>query len=155
MFVVSAMTGILVGTALGLLGIEMALAFGFMAFLLNFIPNIGSIIATLLPLPIVLLTPGISTTTIVLAIALPAAIQGVIGNVVQPRLMSKSLDLHPVAVLLALIVWGKLWGIVGMFLATPLTAVIKILLEKSELTAGAAVLLAGRLGEPSPRRDAL
>jgi AI-2 transport protein TqsA len=143
--VVSAATGALVGLVLTILGVELALVFGLLAFLLNFIPNLGSLIATLLPLPVVLVSPDSTLTTIILAIALPGMLQVVIGNFIEPKVMGGSLDLHPVTILLALIVWGMLWGIVGMLLATPLTAVMKILCERIEHTAGFADLLAGRL----------
>jgi AI-2 transport protein TqsA len=142
---VSAVTGVLVWLVLALLGIDLAMVFGLFAFLLNFIPNIGSVIATLLPLPVVLVNPEVSPTAAVLAIIVPAAIQFVIGNFVDPKLMGQSLDLHPVSVLLALMVWGTLWGAIGMLLATPLTAIMKILFERSELTAPIADLMAGRL----------
>ena len=83
--------------------------------------------------------------TIILAIALPGAIQIIIGNVIELKIMGESLDLHPITVLLALIMWGMLWGIVGTLLATPLTAVMKIFFERMEQTAPIADLLAGRL----------
>jgi AI-2 transport protein TqsA len=143
--VVSAATGLLVGIILTVLRIDLALVFGLFAFLLNFIPSVGSIISTLLPLPVVLMSPEISPLAAVLAIALPAAVQFAIGNVIEPKVMGGSLDLHPITILLALIVWGMLWGVVGMLLATPLTAVMKILFERMELTAPVAELLAGRL----------
>jgi AI-2 transport protein TqsA len=142
---ISAVTGGLVGIVLTLLGIDLALVFGLFAFLLNFIPSIGSVIATLLPLPVVIMNPSVSPTVAVLAIAIPAAIQFVIGNIIDPNLMGQSLDLHPVSVLLALMIWGALWGITGMLLATPLTAIMKILFQRSALTAPIADLLAGRL----------
>ncbi|MHC4716884.1 MAG: AI-2E family transporter [Planctomycetota bacterium] len=146
----SVTTGVLVGLTLNLLGVDLALAFGFMTFLLNFIPSVGSVIATLLPVPVVLLSPEIGPVAAVLAIAIPATIQFLIGNVIEPKIMGNLLDLHPVTILAALIFWGVLWGIPGMFLATPITAVMKILLERMELTAPLAHLLAGRLdfGEP-------
>ena len=144
-FMISAFTGILVGIILSVLGIELAMAFGLMAFLLNFIPSIGSIVATLLPLPVVLVSPDLSTMTMFLAIALPGAIQLTIGNVIEPMVMGDELDLHPVTILLALMVWGTLWGIVGMLLATPITSMMKILLERGERTRPIANLFAGRL----------
>jgi len=143
-FLTSGATGVLVGTILFALGVDLAMVFGLLAFLLNFIPSVGSIVATLLPLPVVLMNPESTGTTIVLAIALPAAVQLVIGNGIEPYFMGNSLDLHPIAILMAMIMWGTLWGIVGMLLATPITAVIKILFEKMELTAPVAELLAGR-----------
>jgi len=127
MVAVSALTGILVGFSLTLLGVQYGWVFGFLAFLLNFIPNIGSAIATLLPLPVVLFAKDMSGLTQTMAIVIPGTIQFVVGNIVQPRMMGKSLDLHPVVILLALVFFGMLWGIVGMFLATPITAVIKII----------------------------
>lgn len=143
--VLSAATGVLVSAILAALGIDLALVFGLFAFLLNFIPNLGSIIATLLPLPVVLVSADVSTTTAVLAIALPGLVQIVIGNLVEPKVMGTSLDLHPVTILLALIVWGMLWGIVGMLLATPITAAMKIWFERLDVTEPLADLFAGRL----------
>jgi len=142
---ISAATGLLVGLVLAVIGIELAMVFGLMAFLLNFIPSIGSVIATLLPVPVVLLSPEVSTFAAVLAIGIPAIIQVSIGNVLEPKIMGDSLDLHPVMILMALIFWGMLWGILGMLLATPITAVLKILFEKLEPTRPVARLMAGDL----------
>ncbi|MFP6606545.1 MAG: AI-2E family transporter [Myxococcota bacterium] len=139
----SAVTGILVGGILAVLGVPLAMVFGLFAFLLNFIPNIGSAISTLLPLPVVLMSPEISSTVAVLAILLPALVQFGIGNVISPKVMGDSLELHPVTILLALMIWGALWGLVGMLLATPITAVLKMLLERMQLTRPLARLMAG------------
>ena len=81
----------------------------------------------------------------VLAILIPGIIQVTIGNGIEPKVMGDALDLHPVTILLALIFWGMLWGIPGMLLATPITAVMKILLSRLEYTRGLADLLAGRI----------
>jgi AI-2 transport protein TqsA len=143
---ISALTGALVGAVLSILGVPLAMVFGLFAFLLNFIPSIGSIISTLLPLPIVLVSTDVSGLTAILAIALPGMIQMVVGNFLEPKIMGESLDLHPVTILLMLIFWGMLWGIVGMLLATPITAVLKILFAKLEATRPVAELLAGRVG---------
>ena len=144
--VLSGATGLLVGTVLSLLGIDLALVFGLFAFLLNFIPSVGSLIATLLPLPVVLVSPDVSFGVAVAAIAIPGGIQFVVGNVLEPKIMGDALDLHPIAILMALILWGMLWGVVGMLLATPITAMLKILFEQLEPTRPAARLLAGKLG---------
>lgn len=141
--VLSAATGALVGSVLSLLGIDLALVFGLFAFLLNFIPSIGSLIATLLPLPVVIASPDVTMTVAVLAIAIPGAIQFTIGNIIEPKIMGESLDLHPVAILLNLIVWGMLWGIVGMILATPILVVMRILFNRFQGTRPLAALLAG------------
>ncbi len=141
--IISAITGLLVGLTLQLLGVELALAFGFFAFLLNFIPTLGSVISTVLPVPVVLMNPEISLTAAILAISIPGAIHFFIGNVVEPLVMGDSLDLHPVTILLSLMVWGAIWGVVGMLLATPIMAVLKILSDQAEATRPVARLLAG------------
>jgi AI-2 transport protein TqsA len=152
---ISAFTGVLVGASLTLLGVPLAMAFGLLAFLLNFVPNVGSIVATLLPLPVVIVSPDISTGTAVAAIAVPGAIQVTIGNFLEPKLMGDALDLHPVTILISLIFWGMLWGLVGALLATPITAVLKILMDRFGGSRPVAELMAGRLThsplpEPEP-----
>jgi AI-2 transport protein TqsA len=142
---ISALTGVLVGLILWLLDVDLAVVFGLMAFLFNFIPSIGSILATLLPLPVVVLDSDLSVSAAVLAIAIPGLIQFMIGLVIEPRVMGQSLDLHPVTVLLALIFWGTIWGLVGMLLAVPMTAIVKMILERMDLTRPVAQVLAGRL----------
>jgi AI-2 transport protein TqsA len=130
----SAATGVLVGGVLTLLNVDLALLFGLFAFLLNFIPSIGSVIATLLPLPVVLASPDATIGTMALAILVPGTIQFTIGNLIEPMLIGDSLDLSPVAILLNLIVWGMLWGVVGMLLSTPILVIVKILCEEFEDT---------------------
>ena len=82
---------------------------------------------------------------VALAIILPGTVQMVVGNVIEPKLLGDSLELHPITVLLSLIFWGIIWGIPGMLLAAPITAVLKILLENIEITKPVATLLEGKL----------
>ncbi len=131
---ISGVTGILVGIVLTILNIDLALAFGLMAFILNFIPSIGSLIATLLPLPVVLISPDVTTATAIMAIAIPGVIQFTIGNVIEPQVMGDSIGLNPITILLSLIFWGIIWGIVGMFLAVPLAVVLKVIMGNIEYT---------------------
>ena len=149
MALVAGTTGALIGIVLAVLGVKFPFVFGFLAFLLAFIPNIGSIVAALLPMPLILLSPDMSPGAKVLAIALPAAIQFTMGNIVQPRLQGESLKLHPVAVLMALIFFGMIWGIAGAFLATPTTAVLRIIFKRIPATEMLARLLEGDLHAPS------
>jgi AI-2 transport protein TqsA len=143
--VLSAATGLLVGIVLASLGVDLALVFGLFAFLLNFIPSIGSVIATLLPLPVIIASPVLSPGAAVVALGLPAALPFAIGHFLEPPIMGESLDLHPIAIVMNLITWGMLWGIVGMLLSTPILVVIKILCEKFANTRWLAALLAGRI----------
>jgi len=147
---ISALTGVLVGSVLTALGIPLAMAFGLLAFLLNFIPSVGSVVATLLPVPVVIVSPEVSTLQAGLAVAIPGALQLTVGNFLEPKLMGESLDLHPVMILISLIFWGMLWGVVGALLATPITAVLKILIDKFEGSRPVAELMAGRLAHALP-----
>lgn len=150
--------GILAGLVLWLLDIELAIVFALMTVVLNFIPNIGSIIATFLPLPIILVSPNVSQTEALLALILPGIIHFFVGNVLEPKLLGDTMDLSPVVVLLSLTVWTALWGGIGALLAVPITAVIQILCEKLDFTKPIAEVLRGNfldlLGQPkSPSRE--
>ncbi len=137
-------TGLLTGVALAILGVDMASLFGVLAFLLNFIPNIGAMISLLLPIPVVVLQSGFGTVFI-LSLAIPGLINFVIGSFIEPKLIGQTLNLHPITVLLALMYWGLIWGITGMFLAVPITAVMKIVLDQFDSTKPVANLMAGNV----------
>jgi AI-2 transport protein TqsA len=139
------LTGFLVFLVLQFLGVRFAMSFGAFTFILNFIPNLGSIVATVLPLPFVLLTPDVSMVTVTLALLLPLMIQFTIGSVLEPKVMGDTLGLHPVVVLMSLIFWGILWGFAGMLLAIPMTASAKIILGRIEVTQPLVGILEGRL----------
>ena len=115
------------------LDIHMATLFGLLAFVLNFIPNVGAVVATLLPLPILLVSKEVSLMKVILAVFLPTAVHLVIGSAVEPKILGDSLELHPITVMLCLIFWGLVWGIPGMLLAAPLTAALKIIFEGIEV----------------------
>jgi AI-2 transport protein TqsA len=151
MTAIAAVTSLLVGAVLWALGLRMAWLFGLLVFFLTFIPNIGPIIATFLPVPVAV-TQFQDPWMILAVIAIPGAIHMGIGNLVAPKLMGRGLELHPVTVLLALAFWGLLWGIVGMLLAVPIVALLRIVLSHFGTTRALAGLLAGRLpgtDEPS------
>ncbi|MBL7646567.1 MAG: AI-2E family transporter [Candidatus Hydrogenedentes bacterium] len=141
----SMLTGFLVYLVLQFLGVRFAMSFGAFAFILNFIPNLGSVVATLLPLPFVLLTPDVSMVTVALALLLPLMIQFTIGSVLEPKIMGDTLGLHPVVVLMSLIFWGILWGFAGMLLAIPMTASAKIIFGRIDVTRPIVAVLEGRL----------
>lgn len=143
-FMTSLVTGLITGLILVFLGLDLAMLFGLLTFFLNFIPSIGSIVATLLPLPVAFLQFG-PGAHLVLVVALPGMVQFTIGNLIEPRIMGDSLGLHPVVVLLALLLWGYLWGVAGMLLAVPITAVLKILMQKYEITQPIARVLEGEV----------
>jgi AI-2 transport protein TqsA len=147
MVFISAVTGVLVGLALAVLGVDFAFAFGFIAFLLNFIPTVGPLVATLLPLPVVLLDANLSPTAKVLALLLPTIVQ-LIFAVIQPRVQGTGQNLHPVTTMAALVFFGSIWGILGAALAVPLTGVIRIILERIPTTRPVAGWMAGDFDVP-------
>jgi AI-2 transport protein TqsA len=147
--IISAVTGLLVGLILWMLGLRMAPLFGLLAFLLNYIPSIGSIIAMLLPLPIAI-TQFDNPAMVVAVVALPGSVHLTVGSVVEPKLMGRGLELHPVTVLLALAFFGLLWGVVGMVLAVPIAAIFRIVLSRFATTRPLGDLLAGQLPGAEP-----
>jgi len=144
-FAVSTATALVVWAILALFGLDMAGLFGMLAFLLNFIPSIGSIIATLLPLPVAVAQFSGEPWRVVAIVLVPGLVQNLVGNALEPKLMGKGLDLHPVTILLALAFWGLMWGLVGMVLAVPITASIRIVLVRFDTTRPIGNLLAGEL----------
>ncbi len=141
---ISAATGLLVGLALWIIGVDFPLLWGFLAFGLNFIPNFGSVVATALPCLLSLLQFDSLATTLLVMIIL-SLIQLIIGNVVEPRIMAYSLNLSALMILVSLIFWGWLWGVWGMVIAVPLTAIIKIILENIDSLRPLSVLMGGRV----------
>ncbi|WP_416305336.1 AI-2E family transporter [Neptunicella sp. SCSIO 80796] len=136
---VSLVTGVLAGLLTYLLGVDHYMLWAVFAFLLNYIPNIGSIIAAL---PAVLLAlVQIGPTTAGLVALGYFMINMVMGNVVEPRFMGRGLGLSTLVVFLSLIFWGWLLGAVGMLLSVPLTMIVKIALESNEDSRWLAILL--------------
>jgi predicted PurR-regulated permease PerM len=133
---------------LSIIGLENALFWSFLIFFLNYIPTIGSIAAVVLTTAVALVQfPTLGPVAAVFAGV--SVWQFVIGNFVQPRMTGDSLNLSAVVVLLALAIWGLVWGIVGAFLAAPLTVMIMIVLAQFPSTRWIAILLSAD-GKPTP-----
>lgn len=135
----SALTGIIVGSALLFLDVDFAVLWGFLAFLFNFIPNIGSIIAAVPAVLIALLQLGPTTALIVSVIYL--VVNTAVGSMLEPRLMGHRLGLSPLVVFVSLVFWGWVLGPVGMFLSVPLTITVQIVLDSNSDSRWLAVLL--------------
>ncbi len=146
----SLVTGLLSYGILLLVGVDFAAFWAFTIFLLNYIPTIGSIIATVFPALLALIQFDNAYPFLVVAMGL-TGVQFLIGNVVEPRLMGSSLNLSPLVVLLSLVLWGSVWGIAGMFLSVPITVIAMIVLANFSGTRPIAVLLSkdGRLKQLS------
>ncbi len=136
----SLLTGVLSFIVLKIIGVDAPIFWAFLIFLLNYIPTIGSLIATVFPAIFSLLQFGtfIQFITIILAIG---AIQMVVGNFIEPRVVGKSLNVSPIITIIALAVWGQLWGVIGMLLSVPITVIMIILLSQFESTQKIAIIL--------------
>ena len=132
-------TGILIAIWLAIIGVDYPLLWGLLAFLLNYIPNIGSFIAAIPALLVAFIQLGVGPA--LLAGVGYLLVNGMIGNVVEPRVMGRGVGLSTLVVFLSLVFWGWVLGSVGMLLSVPLTMCIKIALESSEDTRWIAILL--------------
>ena len=132
-------TGILIWASLAILGVDYAILWGLIAFLMNYIPNIGSLLAAVPAILLALVQLGlygaIWTTVIYVVINL------VIGSIIEPKVMAKGLGLSTLVVFVSLVLWGWLLGIIGMFLSVPLTMIAKIYFEANPKTKWIAVFL--------------
>ncbi|MBL0707686.1 MAG: AI-2E family transporter [Sulfurimonas sp.] len=136
---ISFITGLIIWVSLSIIGTDYAFLWAVLAFMLNFIPNIGSIIAAV---PAVLLTlVQLGYISAIVVSSLYVAINIIVGSIVEPKIMGRGLGLSTLVVFLSLLFWGWLLGIVGMLLSIPLTIMIKIILDESENTRWMAVLL--------------
>ncbi|TKV16082.1 AI-2E family transporter [Citrobacter sp. wls615] len=136
---ISIVTGLVAWGMLAALDVRFAFVWGLLAFALNYIPNIGSVLAAIPPIAQVLVFNGLYDALVVLAGYL--IINLVFGNILEPRIMGRGLGLSTLVVFLSLIFWGWLLGPVGMLLSVPLTIIVKIALEQTNGGQSIAVLL--------------
>lgn len=135
----SLLTGVIVTLVLLIIGVDYPVLWGLVAFLFNFVPNIGSIIAAIPAVLLALIQLGAGAALWTAAGYL--AINSLVGNVIEPRFMGKGLGLSPLVVFISLVFWGWVLGPIGMFLSVPLTVTLKIILESSSESRGVAFLL--------------
>jgi AI-2 transport protein TqsA len=140
---ISMTAGILIGLWLYILGVDSPILWGFLAFLLHYVPNVGSIIAAIPAVLVTLVQLGIGSA--VLTAAGYLAVNFILGNVVEPRLMGWRLGLSTLVVFLSLIFWGSLLGLIGVVLCIPLTMMLKFACENNKSTQWIAVLLGPKM----------
>lgn len=133
------LTGVLIWVCLAIIGVDYAILWALIAFLLNYIPTIGSIIAGIPAVLFALIQLGFGGA--LWTIGGYVTVNMFIGNVIEPKMMGKGMGLSTLVVFISLIFWGFVLGTVGMFLSVPLTMTIKIMLEQSEKTRWIAILL--------------
>jgi predicted PurR-regulated permease PerM len=148
----SLLTGLSIWIWLAILGVNHALLWGLLAFLLNYVPNIGSIIAAVPAILLCLIQLG--TGSALLAALGYVVVNVVVGSILEPRFMGRGLGLSTLVVFLSLVFWGWVLGPVGMVLSVPLTMIVKVSLESNEETRWIAVLLGQSTpAESSPESD--
>jgi AI-2 transport protein TqsA len=137
--VISLATGLLIGVSLALMGLDFPVLWGLLAFLLNYVPSLGSILAAGPPILLALLQFGSGRTLGVAAVFI--AVNLLLGNLIEPSLMGRRLGLSALVVFLSLVFWGWIWGPFGMILSVPMTMIIKIMLENTPDLRWIAVML--------------
>lgn len=147
---ISLVTGLLAWVLCLAVGVDAPILWGLVAFLLNYIPTLGSIIAAIPPVMLGLVQLGWERSLVLLVGYL--AINTIMGNIVEPKVMGKRLGLSSLVVFLSMVFWYWIWGGLGMFLSVPLTMIVKILLENSDDLKWVAVLL-GSGAEMEERLD--
>jgi predicted PurR-regulated permease PerM len=143
-FIISLATGIIVAAGLGLIGLEFAVLWGVIQFILNFIPAIGSIAVGFGAGIFALLQFWPEPGPVIWVVAVMLGTNMIIGNILEPKIMGDNLGLSPVAILLSLIIWGWLWGFAGLILAVPMTMITKILCENITVLEPFSVLFGSR-----------
>lgn len=143
----SLITGGLSYVALRIIGVDAPEFWAFLIFILNFIPTIGSLIATIFPAVFCLFQFGTFTPSL-LVLGIVGLIQVVVGNFLEPKIMGSSMNISPLVTILSLSIWGAIWGIIGMILSVPITVVAIIIFSQFEKTKAVAIMLSekGEIG---------
>jgi predicted PurR-regulated permease PerM len=136
----SLLTAVISYIVLVAVGLDLAGFWAFVIFLLAYIPTVGSLLGVVFPALMALLQFGGGSEFLIIAAGL-GALQLIIGNVLEPRMMGKSLNLSSLVVIVSLAIWGSIWGVTGMFLSVPITVVLMIVLAEFKQTRPIAILL--------------
>jgi predicted PurR-regulated permease PerM len=136
----SLLTAVVSYVVLAIVGVDLAIFWAFLIFFLAYIPTIGSLLGVVFPALLAIIQFGSLGPFLVVAVGLGAA-QFLIGNVLEPRMMGKSLNLSSLVVIISLAVWGSIWGVTGMFLCVPITVILMIVLAEFRQTRPIAILL--------------
>jgi predicted PurR-regulated permease PerM len=139
----SGLTGVLSYVVMRLVGLDFAGFWAVLIFVFNFIPTIGSIVATIFPTILALVQFEGYVPFLVMGLGI-GGLQFFIGNILEPRLMGNRLNLSPLVILLSLALWGTLWGFIGMIISVPLTAIAMIILSHFPRTRPLAIILSRR-----------
>lgn len=149
---VSALTGITVYVILLMFGLDFAEALGILTFVLNFIPNLGSIVATALP-ALVALVQFDGWPPVIAVLAVVGVAQFSLGNILDPMMMGRALQMSSFAIVISLTLWGAIWGVAGMFLAVPIMVMVMIVCSHIPRLRPFAILLSRDGAVDAARRE--
>ena len=149
---VSLLTAGLSFIVLLIIGVDVPILWAFIIFLLNYIPSIGSLIATAFPAIVAMLQFG-EVMPGIYVLAGVGAIQILVGNVIEPKVMGDSLNISPLVVIISLIIWGAIWGVLGMVLSVPITVMLIIILAQFPATRNIAIMLSSNGILEKPKED--
>ncbi|QTQ16666.1 AI-2E family transporter [Treponema parvum] len=154
-FIISFATGALVGTGTYFVGLEFPVVWGFIAFILNFIPNFGSIFSSILTIFFALIQfyPAVMPTVIVACIMIVVNVS--LGTILEPRITGSNLGLSPFIILVSLSIWGEMWGFAGFLLAVPVTVILKIICENISFLHPIAIFLGNHPEETKKQLSAV
>lgn len=150
--IISGLTAVFAYVWLQIIGLEFAGAWAFLLFIMNYIPTIGSIVSCVLPILFALAIGPSIQTAVLTAIGL-IGLEILFGNILDPKLTGKTLNLSTLAILLNLVFWGMIWGVIGMFLSVPLLMIIFIITAQFDSTRPIAVLLSANGKIPDIRDE--
>ena len=152
----SVLTALLSYVVMRMVGLNSSEISALLIFVLNFIPVLGPVVATIFPTLIALLQFDNFAPALIVGIVI-SAIQQAIGSIIEPAFVGQRLNLSPLAVVMSLVFWGNLWGIIGAFLCVPLTTILVIILANFQSTRWVSILLSqtgvssGESGDPTPK----
>ena len=137
---VSLLTGIASFIVLKIVGVDSAAFWALLIFFLNYIPSVGSLIATAFPVLVALVQFENPIKAVIVLVGI-LTIQTLVGNFLEPKLLGNKLNISTLVVLLSLVFWGMIWGVAGMFLCVPITVILLIVFNNFETTRPIAILL--------------
>ena len=146
-FIVSLATGVCIGLGTFFLGLDFPVIWGFIAFVLNFIPIFGSAFSCILTIVYSIVQCYPNATVIILTAVLMFGTNMIIGNLIEPHIVGHNLGLSPFIVIVSLSLWGWMWGFAGMILAVPVTVILKIICENISFLHPVAILLGDKIEE--------
>ncbi len=152
-FFISLLTGIFVALGISLVKLDFPIIWGFIAFVLNFIPNFGSIISGILTTFFALVQFWPHPSPVIWVGFVMLAVNMVLGNFVEPKVQGRNLGLSPFIIIVSLSVWGWLWGFLGMILAVPMMVILKIVCENIEFLQPLSILMGSRTPETRGAED--